>query len=214
MAVAVLLFGFSLSGLSFAEAAAQDESVKNLMSKGEKVAGFSYDYVMEQTIDGNKVKMTGKVFSSGQKTRNESAIDGQKMIVITDGEAKVMYNYNPGQNSAMKISFDGNKGANTPAKFDGKTDAAKVKILGTDTYDGIKCKILSIEGERGEATKMWVREDYGLPVKIETVMPNGKMTMEHKNMKIGPQPAELFKLPSGVEITDMSEMMKNIPPRP
>ena len=37
------------------------------------------------------------------------------------------------------------------------------------------------------------------------------MTIEYKNMKIGAQASDLFKLPAGVKIQDMNEMMKNMP---
>ena len=38
-----------------------------------------------------------------------------------------------------------------------------------------------------------------------------KMTIEYKNMKIGAQSADLFKLPAGAKIQDMNAMMQNMP---
>jgi hypothetical protein len=38
--------------------------------------------------------------------------------------------------------------------------------------------------------------------------------MEYKNLKVGPQPPDAFKLPTGVKITDMNEMMKQMPQIP
>jgi len=35
--------------------------------------------------------------------------------------------------------------------------------------------------------------------------------MEYKNLKVGPQPEETFKLPDGVQITDINQMMKQMP---
>lgn len=216
LAVVVLLLSFSLAGLSLVKSAAHaaDNSITGLLNKGKNIPGFSYDYIIEQTGEGASMKITGKTFISGQKTRNETTIDNHKMIVIADADANVMYNYDPSQNTAMKISLDVNKkGGDISTKYTDEANAVKMKVIGTATYEGVKCTIVQIEGDTpGETTKMWLREDYGLPMKIETTMGNGKMTMEYKNMKIGAQPAELFKLPPGVNIMDMSEMMKNIPP--
>lgn len=216
LAVAALLFGFSLSGLPLVKSvalAAQDESVSALLGKGEKITNYSFDYTMDQTMGGQNVQMSGKTFISGKKTRNESTINGQKIIVITDTEAKVMYSYNPADNSAMKIPLNENNEANSTSKYNDKAYAPKMKVIGTETFDGIRCKVVSVEGEQGETTKMWLREDYGLPMKIETAMSEGKITMVYKNMKFDPLPAGLFVLPSGAKVTDMSEMMKNVPPK-
>lgn len=83
-------------------------------------------------------------------------------------------------------------------------------------YDGARCRVISIESADGkDKTKMWVREDYGIPVRVETSASDGtKTVMEYKNLKIGKQPADTFELPAGVVITDMGEMLKNMPQMP
>ncbi|WP_145091145.1 hypothetical protein [Sporomusa sp. KB1] len=83
------------------------------------------------------------------------------------------------------------------------------------TYDGVKCKVLLTqdEGEGKSQTKLWVREDYGIPLRVEVTEANGSknMVMEYKNLKVGAQPAAAFQLPEGVEVMDMGEMMKGLP---
>jgi outer membrane lipoprotein-sorting protein len=63
-----------------------------------------------------------------------------------------------------------------------------------------------------EQSKMWVRTDYGIPIRIESVDPSEEKTiMEFKNLKIGKQPADTFQLPAGVEIIDASDLFNNLP---
>lgn len=66
-----------------------------------------------------------------------------------------------------------------------------------------------------EQVKMWVHEEYGIPLRVEVTEADGsKSVLEYKNLKVGPQPADTFKLPAGVQVTDMGEMMKNMPQIP
>jgi outer membrane lipoprotein-sorting protein len=64
-------------------------------------------------------------------------------------------------------------------------------------------------------TKMWVREDYGLPVRVEVTALDGQKTViEYKNLKVGAVPAENFQLPAGVPVTDMSGLINKLPQKP
>lgn len=190
---------------------AKQESVADLFAKSKGLQGMSYDYVMT----GKELQMSGKMWIQGKSMRTETTIQDKKMISIVDGEAKVIYNYMPDQNRAMKISLDNNnnKTADAPDKYTKESDAGKYKIVETTTYDGVKCKVLLFQDADGKAsTKMWVREDYGLPMRVEVTSANAdKMVMEYKNLKVGPIPAENFKLPAGVQVVDLGEMMKKLP---
>ena len=195
------------------QSTAKQESAADLLAKGKNLPGLTYDYVM-------KVKegptMTGKVWLSGKKMKTESTMENQKIITFLDGEANVIYNYMPSQAKIMKIPFDPTKAAKTPEQYSQETDAAKVKILETVNYDGVSCKVVLREEKSGQSqVKMWVREDYGIPAKVE-VMEAGvlQMTAEYKNIKVGSVPPETFALPQGVPVIDMSEMMKQMPVKP
>ena len=143
-------------------------------------------------------------------------MENQKIITFLDGEANVIYNYMPSQAKIMKIPFDPTKAAKSPDQYSQETDATKAKILETVNYDGVTCKVVLREEKSGQSqVKMWVREDYGIPAKVE-VMEAGvlQMTAEYKNIKVGSVPPETFALPQGVPVIDMSEMMKQMPVKP
>lgn len=193
-------------------ATAAEETIAAIMMKAKNVPGVSYDMVMTAPGFSN----TSRLWSSKDKMRVENTFEGKKMITIVDGDTTYMYN--PEESIAMKFS-----GKNLPTGMEGKPENPSdyqdsmvkdsLKSIETVVYEGVKCRVITyVDKEDGATAKMWLREDYGLPMKQEVVSKKGeKMTMEYKNMKIGAQSADLFKLPAGVKIQDMNEMMKNMP---
>ncbi len=184
-------------------------SVADLLGKGKNVEGMSYDYTM---TSGN-TSINGKVWMQDKKVKTEAVMQGQKVITIVDGD--VAYVYHPDENAAFKMTLDQAQQTETPSDFieDVDTRPDKYKIVDSVVYDGVKCKIVEVTGADGqEQVKMWVREDYGIPVRVESSGPDGeKMLLVYKNLKLGPQPSGTFELPAGVEVMDMSEMIKQIP---
>jgi outer membrane lipoprotein-sorting protein len=102
--------------------------------------------------------------------------------------------------------------ADSPLDYTERVDPDLAANTESATLDGVRCKVVTLPGEGNEGTtKMWIREDYGIPVRIETSLPEGgNMVMEYKNVKIEPLPAETFQLPAGVEIMDLGDMMKGL----
>lgn len=194
-----------------AKPAARQESLDDLLAKSRNLPGLTYDYV----ISAQEGQITGKMWVADKKMKIETSIQNQKMITIIDEGEKVMHTYMPAQNMAMKIAFNPEKGAKSPNQYSAEIDTTKTKVLERVTYEGVSCKVLQIQDADGTArTKMWVREDYGLPVRVETNEPGGNKTVvEYKNLQVGPVSAGTFQLPAGVTITDMSEMMNNLSPQ-
>lgn len=189
-----------------------EEKLADIFAKGKKVEGMSYDF----TMTSKETKLSGKFWIQGSKMKTEMMAEGKKMITIFDGNT--IYNYIPDQNMAMKMTPDKAKKNQTPLDYanDAESKGDKVKVLETTVYEGVKCKVVSIASADGkEQTKMWIREDYGIPVRVESTEPGGEKTvLEYKNLKVGPQPADTFNLPAGVQVQDLSEMMKQIPQMP
>ena len=220
MALAVIaLLAFGLAGCggtdkkstsSSSPPPVKQESAADLFAKGKNLPGINYDYTMKAKEGPT---MTGKVWLSGKKMKTEATVENQKIITFLDGDANVVYNYMPGQDMIMKIPFDPAKAAKSPDQYSKETDATKVKILETVPVDGVSCKVMILEEKPGQSqVKMWVREDYGIPAKVE-VTEGGvlQMVADYKNIKVGPVPAETFALPQGIPVTDMGEMMKQLP---
>lgn len=187
---------------------AKQESMADLFSKGKNLPGLTYDYVMTLK-DGPG--MTGKVWVSGKKMKTETLMEKQQMITFIDSEANVIHNYMPAQAMLIKVPLDPSKTDKSPDQYAKSMDSAKVKFLENAVYDGVKCKVVVTEDQSSQ-TKLWVREDYGIPMKVE-FSEAGHVTMrtDYKNITVGPVPPETFALPKGISVTDMSEMVKNLP---
>ncbi|MCL4439818.1 MAG: hypothetical protein M1609_04260 [Firmicutes bacterium] len=119
---------------------------------------------------------------------------------------------------AMKNTADKGNKVSTPVDYTKDVDVSpdKYKLLESAVYEGVKCKVVVVTDVYGkEQIKMWVHEEYGLPLRVEVTEAGGdKLVLEYKNLKVGPQPADTFKLPAGVQVIDMSETMKNFPQMP
>ncbi|MFZ5644433.1 MAG: LolA family protein [Bacillota bacterium] len=185
------------------------DPISQLISRGKKVEGMSYDYV----LSSKEGTMAGRVCITAGKIRTETEIEGHKMITIYDGETA--YAYDLTQNFAMKVSPGKGKKVDTPQDYAARIDSIpnKVKVLEEANYEGVKCSVVQVSSPDGkEQTKMWISQDYGVPVKVELTGSDGSITiMEYKNLSLGPQPPELFKLPEGVIVTDMNDIIKQIP---
>lgn len=223
----IVTFSFTLSGCGGkkettgqpageppkSEQTAKEEPLSDLLAKGKNIEGMSYDYM----ITSKGFTGSGKIWLCDKKIKSETTVNGNKMISIFDGSNNTIISYDPGQNKAVKISAGSTDNTvETPTEYAGDIDATKAKVLETTVYEGARCKVIQVDNPATkESTKMWIREDYGIPVKVEITSSEGTgMVMEYKNLKVGKQPAEVFELPAGVEVTDMGEMMKNMPQAP
>ena len=188
---------------------AKEESIADLFAKGKKLEGLSYDYAYTD----KEASMNGKGWVQSNKFKMESTVEGKKMITIFDGDSFI--GYDPAQNTAFKLSPDKAKQTKTPADIvsENESKGDKIKVLETVTYDGVKCRVISLTEADGKAqTKMWIREDYGIPIRVEVNETNGsKSVLEYKNVKVGALPADTFKLPAGVQVTDISQITGQVP---
>lgn len=190
-------------------------SVKDLLAKGRQIKGMSCDYIF--TAEG--ITMQGKMWVQGDKVKNETTAEGQRIIMIFDGST--FYSYNPAENMAIKFSDDDLQGdsdeVETPLGYTEDIDNDEVITeLETVNYEGVKCRVLSVKDKDSrDETKMWVREDYGIPVRVEEKDAGGTTSViEYKNIVVGALPADTFKLPAGVQVQDMSEMLSHISETP
>ncbi len=187
------------------------ESAKDLFSKGQKIEGMTCDYVF--TSEG--VTAQGKMWVQGDKVKHETTAQDQKIIMLFDGST--YYSYNPAENMAIKFTIEDMQGdsedIDTPLDYTEEASDELITELETMDYEGYKCRVLLVkEKESQDEVKMWVREDCGIPVRVEATDVNGtKTVMEYKNLKVGALPAGTFELPKGVQVQDISELMSQMP---
>lgn len=197
-----------------AKPAAQEESIQSIFGKAKQVPGVTYDSVTTM----KEMTVTSTIWAEKEKVKMEQTIQGRKSVMYFDGND--MYQYDPASNTAMKFPTKGmdRKGLEKPdpSGYSDHMAPNSLKIIENVVYEGVKCRVISYNMKDGDAAvKMWVREDFGMPMRMEMTMKDGtKITTENKNMKIGALSPDTFKLPVGAKIQDMSELMKKIPPKP
>ncbi|NLB18936.1 MAG: hypothetical protein GX825_09475 [Syntrophomonadaceae bacterium] len=53
---------------------------------------------------------------------------------------------------------------------------------------------------------MWIWKDYGLPLKVETIVEGESLVIEYKNINIGEIDDSMFELPAGIEVMDLGDI--------
>ncbi len=198
----------SLLGCGKSEQPKQQEetvSVDQLIAKGKTIEGYSYDYVLTMP-DGEKI--THKMWVKPGKMRSEmtNPADGQNMISIINISDNSAYLYQPQLNQATKIPLDQSEEDTTSAgDYLGEADPAGMMFLKREVFDGKDCLVYetNIDGSTG---KMWIWEDAGMPLRVETQSGEDRVVVEFLNFSIDDIDDSIFEIPQGTTIVDMSSM--------
>jgi hypothetical protein len=166
---------------------------------------------------------TMKRFVDHASIRTEMKMKDDEIVMIEAGDAKgTTYTLMPKEKRAMKQSrqamaeASGKAKAKMPEGEAGAPDAKgtpppdmQVEDLGDETLDGNTVKKLRMVAGGGDVLG-WFDKGTGAPVRMESLVDGKMTTLEWKNRKVEPQPAELFTVPKGYEVMDMDEMMSKM----
>ena len=135
--------------------------------------------------------MKGKIFVKGAKVKQETSGDDETQVMIIRPDKKLTWMLSPEEKTYVEMPYQ-----STDKTFEEWTaDKEKnAKFLGEETVSGMPCKKYEII-EDGEKTSLWISKQFPFPIKIE----DSEMTMEYKNIKVGPIDDSLFELPGGYE---------------
>lgn len=174
-------------------------TLEKLFANAREVEGMKYEMVT--TIPSMNQVSTAQVWWSGDRIRIEAEAEGMKTITITNSAGETFF-YQPDQNMAMKLTTTDDEAEAAADWAESEEDLAGMKIVGNEDYDGYSCVIVEQE-EEGAVTRMWMRKDIGMPVKMESTHEGETVTMEFKNIELGQQPDDLFEIPAGVQVVQM-----------
>ena len=177
-------------------------------------------YSVNLVIDSPQGDMQLRRFIDGGRIRTE--ITGDKadlnMVMIEMGDAKgTSLMLMPGDKRAIRQSraaMEGMMGGSGHPATESGTSAApppdvKVEDLGEQTMDGRVVKKLRISSPEGISLG-WFDKETGAPVRAEAQVDGKTTSIEWKDYKVGPQPAKLYEVPKGYDLTDMDEMMQKM----
>ncbi len=131
-------------------------------------------------------------------------------IVIVRRDKNVSWVVMPTEKMYMEHPVDMSSSPKVAKNFDGEIERV---AMGTEAVDGQpaeKFKVTYPEKGKNVSVYQWLRGGQ-IPVKVEAV--DGTWGMEYKNLKTGPQPADLFEVPAGYEkfgMPGLGDMMKNL----
>jgi len=182
------------------------QEVTRLIAIGQGIKGYSYTY----SISINGDKKTGKSWASGAKRRSETTMDGQKLVTIYDAKEQTVYSYYPQKKEAVKMPAE-----ETPDLVAAPADYLRgilndqINLLGKVKYQNYQCQLILAQDPQSRAhIKLWVKSDWGLPVRVESTDPDGNSCIvEYNNIMVAAQPSSLFKLPAGTKIVDLVQIL-------
>lgn len=159
---------------------------------------FSADITMRSEVG----TMQGRIFVSKEKSRVEFA----EAVTVNRPDKGVVWMILPATKSYFEQPIDVEQAAIFSDKA--KADAGVTKtLLGEEDVGGRKTQKyrVTINGN-GEnfAMLQWVDKETSVPVK--SASEDGKWSYEYLNLKVGPQTADLFELPTGYNKMAMPQM--------
>ncbi|KJS12003.1 MAG: hypothetical protein JL56_14035 [Desulfotomaculum sp. BICA1-6] len=179
------------------EPAAEEEDVAalDIISKGQNLPGAYFESEIENPMGEGTI--VTKTWIKKDNVRSEMESPDGTFVTIVKNSENVAYMYQPEQNTAMKIDMaQAQESAPDPTD---EMDPVNMKYLGRETIDGKICLVYEV-GEANEKNKVWLWEEYGFPVRMETTVDGQKMVIEYRNIEIGDIPDDKFELPAGVEV--------------
>jgi outer membrane lipoprotein-sorting protein len=165
-------------------------SLSDLVVKASKVA---YYYCQVNVNNGTDTENMTEWFKTGNpaKFRMEITAAGQTEDIIFDGQN--YYMYTQATNTAMVMSAVMAQQYASDAKSASSLTQYNPVIVGAETLNGMACTIYQYTNQ-GVSTKVWIWNQYGLPVQIVT----GTTTVTYSNFSFSTIGDSMFQLPSGV----------------
>jgi hypothetical protein len=158
----------------------------------------SVDYSADRVVETSSGTFTGKVYATKDKERAETNVGGMQSVMILRRDKQLGWMIMPTHKMYQTLDF-AKAQAQSGAAPD---DQVQITEVGTETIEGHsanKYKMLTKDGSAGGF--IWITE-HGIPVKMDMLSKDGvektRMTITLKNLKIGPQDAQLFELPNGL----------------
>jgi hypothetical protein len=170
-----------------------------LVAQADSPFAVMRNFSARQTVVANGRTISGKIYRSGDKLRNEMSMGKMTMYHLTMIDTGDTYMVMPQNNMCMKMHTDVSK--MNPAMVSGSKDAKLTRTtIGAETVDGHPCKIEHVVGTSGNASvdyKVWEAQDLkGFPVKIVMSTPKGDVTTTYSDINLSTPDASLFTPPT------------------
>lgn len=182
-------------------------TAKELIAKGMSEDGFSYEYVLTLP-DGTKTTNKMWVKAGNMRSEMENPAGGEPILSIVNTQENSVYVYQPEMNQAIVLSMeDADVDTTSPKDYLGAADPDNMMYSSKEMFDGKECLVYETTYDGGKG-KIWIWEEYGMPLRVESVSGQDKVIVEFLNFEIGDVDDSVFQLPQGTEIIDMNSFMQ------
>lgn len=182
-------------------------TAEELIARGMSEDGFSYEYVLTLP-DGSKTTNKMWVKAGNMKSEMENPAGGAPILSIINTQENAVYMYQPEMNQAIVMPMeDSDVDTTSPKDYLGESNPENMMFSSKETFDGKECLVYETDYEGGKG-KIWIWEEYGMPLRVETVSGQDTIVVEFLNFEIGNVDDSVFQLPEGTEIMDMSSFMQ------
>jgi len=182
------------------------------VASARTTSGQPFSVEMHMTTGGEETVIKRTV--DGPKTREDGTRKGRSSTMIMLGDKQqTMIIIDP---DGTRASTWSEKSQMDRLKANAPTEAASLptappqvvpKLIGRETIDGRATDKYEVDyGDQGKGT-MWIDAEKNLPVRMEA---EGSR-IDFKNYQFVPQAADAFEIPEGYQVTDMDQMLKNMP---
>ncbi len=180
-------------------------SAADLFAKGMNVDGFSYDYVVTMPT-GEELTHKMWVKDGNMRSEMENPAGGEPTLSIVNMDEGMVYIYQPETNFAMQMPIDeSDVDTTSPKDYFSEADSEDgLLFTSRETFDNKECLVYETNYEGGKG-KIWIWEEAGMPLRVETTSGTETIVVEFLNFTIGDIDDSMFELPSGVQIMDMSK---------
>lgn len=181
-----------------------ETSLADVFAKNQDIKGMSFEM---KTTMADGIAMESKMWFEGENLRMEANMPevGGNVVYIANKADKALYMYQPAQNMATKLPYTEEQFAGGPQDKAQDVDVSKAHYVGKEKIDGKNCLVYELTVENSKE-KIWVWEEYGLPLRMETEVDGQKTIIEYSNVKIGDVDDKMFELPAGAQVIDMGAM--------
>lgn len=186
---------------------AKAKSLAEVLAQGKNHPGIYCEYTIEPD-DGNT--LTGKLWIAGSNLRSETDDEHSSTTAIFIRNSKgYSYMFTSGDKQAIKVTDEQPAEDINPVEILNTIDE-KLTPLGKEVRDGKDCVVIQYKEDEVD-TRVWLWEEHGLPVRIETTYDNSTTVMQYSNYKFEALPESLFELPQGMEVIELPDIGSGSP---
>jgi len=158
-------------------------------------------YSATRTMRAGGQEVSGPLHYDSGKERFEMTVEGQQQVMIRREDRQAIYMVMPQMGMAMEMRMDGPE---APPSAGDYADL-QPEEMGRETLDGeevTKYRVAADDAGGSYTVFIWATDD-GIPLRIEGSGDEGSFEMVLSDLQRGPQPADLFEVPAGVQMMQM-----------